>query len=268
MEMTYSVKLYRMIIAKEARRFFTYRANILAGCLTAFFMLGARYALWAALFATGNAGESSLTETMTYFVVTDMIMVWLASSYGDMIGGDIRSGDIAQRLIRPCPYHLQLVASFHAKSLTSTVTRVLPLFIAALVFIGLLPPASAAALSFFLLSAVLGGVIYSLVDLTISYTAFWLTDYWHLNWFKRALFTLFGGIALPLWFYPDWLRAVCGFLPFQFAAFQPVAIYLGRVSAGQIASVIAMQLFWIAVLFSVERAVWRLAQNKLTVQGG
>jgi ABC-2 type transport system permease protein len=257
-----------MIIAKEAKRFFTYRANIFAGLMTVLFTLGARYALWAALFATGNAQQSSLLETMTYFVIHDLVQVWSASRYGDAIGADIRSGDIAQRLIKPYPYHLQLAASFHATSVTATLTRTMPMLIAALLWIGLLPPVSAAAFLAFLLTAVLGGVIHSLVDLIIGYTAFWLTDYWHLSWFKRALFMLFGGAILPLWFYPEWLRAVCGYLPFQYVVYQPMAVYLGRVPSGQIIPSFAMQLFWIAVLFLLERAVWKLTQRKLTVQGG
>jgi len=71
--MVYSIKLYKTIINKEMQRFFTYRVNILSGCLTALFMLGARYALWVALFATGNAAQSSLLETMTYFVIYDIV---------------------------------------------------------------------------------------------------------------------------------------------------------------------------------------------------
>ncbi|MCL1806807.1 MAG: ABC-2 family transporter protein [Oscillospiraceae bacterium] len=266
--MAYSFRLYSMIVSKEARRFFTYRANILAGCLTAFFTLAARYALWSALFATGNAQGSSFTETMTYFVLYDILMIWAESRYNSMIGADIRSGDIVQKLTKPCPYHLQLVAAFHATSLTSTLTRALPMLAAALAFIGLLPPVSVTALFAFILAAVLGMVIYSLVDFIVSYTAFWLTDYWYLGWLMVAIFLLFGGIALPLWFYPDWLRVICDYLPFQYAVFKPVAIYLGRVAAGEIAFTIAMQLFWIAVLFVIERLVWRLAQRKLTVQGG
>jgi len=257
-----------MIIVKEAQRFFTYRVNIISGCLTALFMLGARYALWVALFATGNAGQSSLLETMTYFVMVDIVMIWLASSYGNTIGEDIRSGDIAQRLIKPCSYHLLLIASFHATSLTSTVTRALPMFIVALIFIGLLPPVSTVALLCFLLAILLGAVIYSLVDLIISYTAFWLTDFWYLSWFKRALFTLFGGLALPLWFYPEWLRVICGFLPFQYTVFQPLSIYLGRVPPDRIVITLTAQLFWIIVLFLLERTVWRFAKHILTVQGG
>jgi len=268
MAITTAAKLYTMIIAKETQRFFTYRGNIFAGCLTGLLMLAARYALWSALFATGNAQDATLTETMTFFVINDILMIWLVSWFGDTIGSDIQSGDIAQRLIRPYPYHLQLLAAHHADAITATITRALPMFIVALIFIGLMPPVSGSALIFFISAFILGGIIYLLIDLIISYTAFWLTDFWYLSWFKNALFMLFGGTMLHLWFYPDWLRAICEVLPFQYSVFMPIAIYLGRIDISNIGFVLGIQLFWIVVLFICERALWRLAQHKLVVQGG
>jgi len=257
-----------MIVSKEAHRFFTYRGNIFAGCLTGLLMLAARYALWAALFASGNAQDATLTETMTFFVINDVLAIWMVTWFGDTIGTDIRSGDIAQRLIRPFPYQLQLVANSHARAITQTVTRGLPMFIAALIFIGLMPPISGSALAFFVVAAIMGGIIYALVDLIISYSAFWLTENWYLPWIKNALFMLFGGTMLPLWFYPDWLLAICAVLPFQYSIFMPIGIYLGRVPVSDGFFVLGMQLFWIIILFICERVVWHICQRKLVVQGG
>ena len=266
--MKFGIKLYSMIVFKEVQRFFVYKGNIFAGCIRGILMLAARYALWVALFSTGNTAGTTLREIMTFFIISDMLYVWLASQYGDTIGGDIESGNIAQFLVRPYPYHLQLVASFHASAISDTLTRSLPMLIIAILFIGIAPPVSVTALLFFTVSLLLGAIIYSLIDLIISYTAFWLTKYWYLKWFRGSLFKLFGGLVLPLWFYPEWLVSICNILPFQFAIFMPISIYLGRVPVSNITFVLGMQIFWIAVLFILERIVWRIAQHKLVVQGG
>lgn len=262
------MKLYGTIISKESQRFFTYRSNITANLLSAVFALAVRYALWLALFSTGAVQDTSLSETMTYFVVNDLLLVWISTRYANTIGGDIRSGDIATRLTKPFPYHFQLVASSHASALVTTITRALPTLIIALFWVGLMPPASALAMGCFIVTAVFGGVLCSLIDLIISYTAFWLTDYWYISWFSRALFCLFGGTMLPLWFYPAWLHTLCDYLPFRYAVYQPMAFYLGRVPVSDFGASLLMQLLWISVLFALERFVWRLAQHKLTVQGG
>ena len=263
-----ALHLYGKTISKGIMQFATYRTNIFSGIVSALFMLGARYALWVALFATGNVGDVTLTETMTYFVVLDILMVWTTSNFGSRIGGDIRSGDIAQALIRPRTYHYQLLSGLHSEAVISTLTSCLPILIAAAVFIGILPPVSAGAFAVFILAALLGGVIYILVDLIISYSAFWLMDYWYISWYKRALFTLFGGTVLPLWFYPRWLQDVSGVLPFQFALFMPLEVYLGRIYGVNILSLLGMQVTWIVLLFALERFVWSRVQNKIVVQGG
>ena len=263
-----ALNLYRLTIVRGIQQFATYRTNIFSNVASALLMLGARFALWMALFAAGNAGDTTLTETMTYFVVMDILMVWTTSDFGSRIGGDIQSGDISIALTRPRTYHFQLLAGLHSNAVISTLTRSLPILIAAIVFIGILPPLSVGAFGIFILSAILGALIYILVDLIISYSAFWLMDYWYISWYKRALFMLFGGTILPLWFYPEWLRTVSGVLPFQFALFVPLEVYLGRIYGTDLLYTLGMQVVWIAVLFALERFVWRKVQHKIVVQGG
>ena len=263
-----ALRFYRKLVSKEMQRFFIYRVNIITACLAGILMLVARYALWLALFSSGNVTDVTFSETITFFVINDVILIWLFSNYGSTIGADIKSGDIALRLVRPFPYHLQLISSFHADALATTLFRALPMLLIAIIFIGVLPPISTVALLIFLLATVLGAIIFSLIDLIISYSAFWLKEYWYLSWFKQALFILFGGFLVPLWFYPEWLRRISEFLPFQFTLFIPIEIYLGRIPANNLISVVGMQLFWIALLFIIERSLWKLAQHKLVVQGG
>ena len=189
--MTAAIKLYGAIALKETRRFFTYRGNIYAGLIGVFFSLGIRYALWAALFSSGNVQSSSLAEVMTFYVINDLFLSLIFKFFGDAIGSDIRSGDIANRLTKPYSYHLHLVAVSYGGSLFALVVSVIPTLVIALCFIGLLPPVSFAAMVCFLVTAILGSIIFMLISFTISYTAFWLIDYWHVGWFFWALFILF-----------------------------------------------------------------------------
>jgi len=268
-----ALNYYRMTIAIDVKTFATYRTNIFAGLVSALFALGARYALWWALFSGSDTNvmnaTATLTETMTYFVVTGVLMMWTTSRFSDRIGGDIQSGGIAQALIRPRSYHFQLLSSLHSGAVTGTLTNTLPILVVAAIFIGILPPVSVTAFFAFVLAAVLGGVIYILVDLIISYTAFWMVDYWYISWYRGALFMLFGGTMLPIWFYPEWLRTASSILPFQFSVFVPMEIYLGRLADFQeIVPALGLQLIWIVVLFAIERLIWHRAQYKIVVQGG
>jgi ABC-2 type transport system permease protein len=79
---------------------------------------------------------------------------------------------------------------------------------------------------------------------------------------------LFGGTMLPLWFYPGWLLSVSSFLPFQYALYLPMNIYLGRTAGSDIASAFLIQIVWILILFGIERFIWYRVQHKIVVQGG
>lgn len=255
------------IIGAQLRRFFAYRANIWSGALYGALRLAMRAALWMALFRGADAG-SSFGETMSFFILCDVFVSAYAERASDLIGQDIRSGDIALRLTSPVAYQMYL----GAMQLSGWLKRLLPqgatILLGGLIFIGLTPPAGVWALAGFAASMVLASAIYLLVDLCIGYSAFYLTDYWYLKWFNEALFALFGGLALPLWFYPDWLLRLAGALPFQYAVYQPIAIYLGRVPASEIIQSLLMQCFWIGVLLALERLIWRAAMRRLCVQGG
>lgn len=143
-----TLKLYFAIAKKEFQRASTYKGNILSGVLSSVMFLAAQYALWRALYETGNAYGSTFQETMTFYIINNIILTWITISFSDPIGADIRSGDIAQRLIKPVPYRLQLLAVSHGRAFFETLTRTLPMFLLSILFIKLQPPFLFMPLSF------------------------------------------------------------------------------------------------------------------------
>ena len=92
--------------------------------------------------------------------------------------------------------------------------------------------------------------------------------------FNRAItvfmvFTMFfGGLLLPIAFFPDWLRAIAEALPFQSMMYVPTAIFLGKVTGGAILLGLGQQLGWFLVIYLIGRALLRVATRRLVVQGG
>jgi ABC-type uncharacterized transport system permease subunit len=78
----------------------------------------------------------------------------------------------------------------------------------------------------------------------------------------------FGGALVPLWLFPDWLRAVAEALPFQGEAYIPLAIYFGRLDGAGIVRGLLVQAFWVVALSAIALLVWRRAERRVIVQGG
>ncbi len=73
---------------------------------------------------------------------------------------------------------------------------------------------------------------------------------------------------IPLPFFPDKVRFFMELLPF--AGMQNVAlrVYSGSMSAGEIKRAVLLQLFWLVAVTGLGKALCRLAEKKITVQGG
>lgn len=259
---------YAALVWACVRRQFVYRQNIVSSLTSSLLQLLLQVAIWYALFHSGNSQGASFIETITYFLLGNLVYGFVQSCAGEQIGQDLRSGDIGVRMVKPMSYHAQLFAADQGENTAWLISGYVPVVLFAGFVIGMQPPASGAAVGAALIVLCLGAVLSALINLIISYMSFWLTDYWFLSWFERGLMALLGGRALPMWFMPAWLVGISAYLPFQYAYYQPVALYLGRVPLSDLGRTLAIQLIWIGILYAAERFIWRRAMKKLVVQGG
>ena len=93
-------------------------------------------------------------------------------------------------------------------------------------------PASAICLAGFLLSILFGIFISYHILYLFAMSAFWVTKPWYIQTLVIALTRLFGGGVIPIWLYPDWLKAVSDVLPFRFITYEPIQIFLGNIQRG------------------------------------
>jgi ABC-type uncharacterized transport system permease subunit len=61
---------------------------------------------------------------------------------------------------------------------------------------------------------------------------------------------------------------VARFGPFQATVYTPVTVYLGLGTIRDQLTALSIQVFWIIVLWSCGRLLWRFSSRKLAIQGG
>jgi ABC-2 type transport system permease protein len=89
-----------------------------------------------------------------------------------------------------------------------------------------------------------------------------------LDWFFNSIMTLLSGGLLPLWFFPQWLAAIAGHLPFAWVSYYPAAVYLGKLDVAQTLIYFAIGAAWLAALLGALTWLWSAARHRLVVQGG
>ena len=86
---------------------------------------------------------------------------------------------------------------------------------------------------------------------------------------KEVVVGVLSGATVPLVFFPDTLRQVVMFLPFQAIINSPLELLLhGEYGLEKIVEILALQLFWLVVLGILSDVFFRVSLKRITVNGG
>jgi ABC-2 type transport system permease protein len=118
------------------------------------------------------------------------------------------------------------------------------------------------------LPAVLGAwILHFCLTVMIGLSAFVAEDVSAFMWIYQKLAFVFGGMLVPLDFYPGWLQAIARALPFSSITYGPARLFVTPTMELFI-SVMTMQIVWIVILTLVLTFAYRRGVAYLTVNGG
>jgi ABC-2 type transport system permease protein len=101
----------------------------------------------------------------------------------------------------------------------------------------------------------------------IGLSAFLVEDVSALMWIYQKLAFIFGGMLIPLDFYPQWLQAIAQALPFSSITYGPARLFVTP-TVDLFVSVMALQMIWIVILVLLLTFAYRRGVAYLTVNGG
>lgn len=248
-----------------------YRNAVWAAAFGDLVFIFARIAIWMSVYgaaAGGSVDGVTLPEMITYALLAGPLLYWDFSRLINEVGKAVQSGDVAVYLLKPLHYPIYLLASHIGHFLFELLLIVAPIALIVGLTYGLLPPASLfhgiAFLAFWALSFAMLFTLSTLAGLL----AFWLMTVFALEWFLMSIMTLLSGGLVPLWFFPGWLAAIAGHLPFAWVSYYPAAVYLGKMPPAQTLLYFAIGVLWLAALLLCLAWLWGKARHRLVVQGG
>ncbi len=259
---------YGFVLLTAARQQWVYRAELGMRAVQMALFMSVFMALWSTAFGISGQTEMegfSLAEMVWYLAMTETITLSSARIFAE-ISEDVKAGNLAYTLARPLSYPAYQVAN----SLGNSAPRFLLNLLTAALVVGLGTrqiAGSPVSLLAFLGLAALAMLLDALIAVLIGLLAFWIEEVLPAFWiYQKMLFTV-GGLFLPLELFPDWLRRIAQWLPFQFITYVPARTFVAfepsfvlRAAGGQLA--------YVAVLGGLVALVWRRAQRRLVVHGG
>lgn len=262
------VRAYQEVASVNARTVMAYRADYLFGLLTMLMQIYLLRLVWTSAYGDRDAVDGVHRSAMLAYATLASVQYWLLNPWRlSAIPERVRDGKIAVDLVRPIRLVGQAVAGQ-----AGAVAAMVPFVVLALPFAlltgGVDRPPSPGAFAGYVVSVLLAAVVTILLGTAMGLVAFWTLEVTGVYLVYRMVAQFMSGALVPLWFMPDWLRTVCGVLPFQATSYTPVAIYVGELTGTAALRAVVVQMVWIGALWGLVRLVWWRAFRRAVVQGG
>ncbi|SFI59419.1 ABC-2 type transport system permease protein [Paenibacillus sp. UNC496MF] len=249
------------------RQQLAYKTDFLMRASFMFIILFVFVQLWSAAYGgdrTRVIDGYTLKQIIWYLVFTEAITMGVPALCG-LIENEVKSGDIAVRLIRPLSYVGYHYAAYVAEAVFRFFVHLAVGGAVAWLCVG--PPAFGLGwLGLF--SLTLGALtIAFLLNMIVALCAFWVEETRGMEFVLHKLQFTVGGMLLPLDLMPEPLQRACAWLPFQAMLYFPArtAVNFGSAPLGE---QFAIQAAWIAVLTAAVLLIYRRGVSKLHVNGG
>ncbi|MDE6602225.1 MAG: ABC transporter permease [Lachnospiraceae bacterium] len=250
-----------------------YRTAALAGMVTQFAWGFLEIMVFQAFYkAEPEAFPMTMSATASYIWMQQAFLALFATwMMENNIFDTIVSGNIAYSLCRPVRIYNMWFSQSTATRVSRAVLRCFPILIVA-VFLPenyrMAKPASPWHFGWFVITLVLGLLVTVAFSMLIYVFTFFTVSPQGVRIVFTSMVDFFAGAVIPLPFFPaDWQR-VLELLPFASMQNVPLRIYSGSMSGAEMEKAVVMQLVWLAVLVTFGSWLSRMAEKKVTIQGG
>ncbi|HEY7124497.1 MAG TPA: ABC-2 family transporter protein [Ktedonobacterales bacterium] len=210
-------------------------------------------------------GDFTLRDIIWYLAIVEMLATSVPA-LNRRIDGEVRSGDLAYLLGRPCSYVFYQYAHYLGERVVRLAMAGLVAALLALVFVG--PPP-------FSLWGLLAGPLVVFLSISIDFVAlfaigllaFWTEETESFALIYSRLVLVLGGVLLPLELFPEPLGTIARALPFAALLYGPARTIV-KFDLGHFGALLAQQGLTLLVLSLVVAGVYRLAVRRVNINGG
>lgn len=273
-------RLWWMILRTALGERLVYRGDFALGTLMRFLPIVTQIFLWYAVFDAIGQPTGEDAPTIGGFGFEDMVAYYLltmiARAFSSMpglasgIARQIREGEIKRYLVQPIDLIGFLLLTRVAHKLAYYTVAIAPFalvfFLCRDYFVAGFPPAPVFVA--FVASLLMGFLIGFFLEAAIGMIGFWFLEVSSLL-FVFMLFSFFlSGHMFPLTLLPDGVATVVQWLPLKYLAYFPAAVFLGKIPEDELATEMAIQAGWLAVMIVICRVAYVRGVRRYSGFGG
>ena len=225
------------------------------------------FQLWRVVFRSAGTeiiNGLTLNDTIWYLLLAETLELG-RPRLSRIISEQVKDGSIAYLINKPYNFLIYQLAS----GLGESLPRLGMLFVigGALVWVMAGPPPNIINWPVALLALVGAWLLHFCVNALIGLAAFVSEEVAPYEWIYQKLVFIFGGMLIPLDFYPQWLQSVAKSLPFAYMMYGPARLFV-EPSLPIFIQIISGQLIWLAVLGSIVALAFSRGMRRLAINGG
>lgn len=224
--------------------------------------------LWKTIFSTRGASMISgfsVSDMVWYLVAAETV----AMSMPDLsrrLDQEVRSGQLAYLLGRPCSYILYNFAQYLGERIVRLLINAMVGSVLALLVVGL-PHLTWMGLLAWPLAVFLALCIDFVAYFSIGLLAFWTEETQPFAFVYSRLTLVLGGVLAPLEIFPQPLRSIAQALPFSAILYGP-ARTLVHFELDSFGALLLQQAMTIAVGSIILLAIYQVAVRRVNINGG
>jgi ABC-2 type transport system permease protein len=254
-----------------------YRGDFLLGTLLRFLPMVTTILLWQAIFAGSNKDELGQGRTSYSYrqMIAYLLLVHVSRMFSSMPGlatgvaRDIREGNLKKYLIQPLDligYLLSYRAAHKVAYITTSFLPYAALFAACHSFFEGFPdwPTFLGYLAALFLGFVLGFFF----EVCIGMIGFWFLEVTSFLYVVNTLNFFVSGQMFPLDLLPPFWAALFKLLPFQYLAYFPASVFLGKIQGWELVYGLLIEVAWVVGLIVLARLLYRRGLRHYSAYGG
>jgi ABC-2 type transport system permease protein len=261
------MKKYWFIFTTQLVNSLAYPGELIGRSLIILPFMWIFYQLWHVTFAASGVeviNGLTLRDTLWYLMLAETIEL-SRPRLGSDISEAVKDGSIAYFLNKPYDFLLYHFSTSMGETIFRGVLNALLGGAVVWWLVGAPPPVWGWPLA---AVAIFGAwTLNFCISAMIGLAAFVVEDISAFQWIYQKFAFIFGGLLIPLDFYPAWLQAICRALPFSSMTYAPARLFVTP-SLEAFTAVLGMQLAWIVSLGLLLTLAYRRGLAQLTVNGG
>lgn len=246
----------------------SYKMNIISIILSHILDLVLNIYLWKFILLNKESLYGYTVEDMYIYISLAIVLNSFFNTprrLPSTVSHDIISGSIASKLIYPIDYYDYYWWYCIGRGAFFLLFVGMPLLLISLFLFGTWYSMSFVKIMLLIVSVILGYFIETSIAMIVCGIVFWTEKSGGLIAVATFFAYFFSGRLIPIDFFPQWLKFIVDILPYKFAIYTPISIYLDRVNGIE---QICGQAIWLIVLVIFGKMIFKTAYSKVEIAGG